>query len=238
MPSAFSENRSVSTEKNIGYYDEIAINYDTILDQETSNEIVRKRVEEKFTNLVQSGYILDFGGGTGRDLGWLIKNNYQVIFCEPSEQMRKKAIDQSNTNPGINNITFLKNDQIDFTNWHFNPPFSVKLDAILSNFAVINCISDIELLFKNLALFLKPGGHLLALMLNNNYKKSRLQQARNYIRRLISGRPSIINIRYNDHKQTVYVYSAKEIVSASKANFNLSSSEPLFEFTLFHFIKK
>ena len=44
---------SSSNEKNIAFYNEIAANYDTILDQESSNEIVRKRVKEKFISIVK-----------------------------------------------------------------------------------------------------------------------------------------------------------------------------------------
>ena len=224
--------------ENISFYNEIASDYDAILDTEETNDSVRSKVKEKFSGLVESGTVLDFGGGTGRDLEWLVNNQYQVIFCEPSEGMRKKAIDQYKNNALINNITFLENDKVDFANWHIDLPFSIKTDAILSDFAVINCIANIDLLFKNLAQVMKPGGHLLTLVLNHTYKKSRRWKLREFTRSLVSDQPLIKNVGYKGHQQTVYVYSLKNIKKASAQYFDICSTEPLFEFTLIHFVKK
>jgi SAM-dependent methyltransferase len=225
---------SSTNEKNIAFYNEIAANYDTILDQESSNEIVRKRVKEKFISIVKSGWVLDFGGGTGRDINWLLDNKHKIIFCEPSKQMRQKAIDEHKNN----NITFLENDKVDFTNWHIELPFPIKAEAILSNFAVINCIDDIELLFKNLANVVKPGGHFIALMLNHKYKQTWRRKLREFVRSFISSKPSVINVNYKEHQQTVYVYSPRNIKKASSVYFDICSQETLFQFTLFHFVRK
>ncbi len=238
MILAAIKEKSGADGENIAFYNEIAGNYDAILDQDGSNEIVRKRVKEKFISIVEAGLVLDFGGGTGRDLEWLVNNQYQVIFCEPSEGMREKAIDHYKTNALVNNITFLENDKVDFANWHIAPPFSIKTDAVLSDFAVINCIANIDLLFKNLAQVMKPGGHLVALMLNHAYKKSWRWKLLEFTRSLISDKLLIKKIGYKGHQQTVYVYSPKNIKKASAQYFDIRSTEPLFEFTLIHFVKK
>lgn len=223
--------------KNIKFYNEIALEYDHILDEEASNKMVRKRVKEKFISLVKPGYVLDFGGGTGRDLNWLIDHQYQVVFCEPSEGMRKKAIDQYSNHPLKDNITFLGDAQIDFSSWHLKPPFTKKADAILSDFAVINCIADIELLFCNLARLVKPGGHLIALLLNNRYKKTWRWKLKELVRSIF-GKTEIVNVNYHDHQQVVHLYSKKTIIKASAGYFDCQSQENLFEFTLFHFTRK
>ena len=238
MLLAAIKEKSEADEKNITFYNEIAGNYDAILDQDGSNEIVRKRVKEKFISIIEGGLVLDFGGGTGRDLEWLVNNQYQVIFCEPSEGMREKAIDHYKNSALASNITFLENDKVDFSNWHINPPFSIKTDAILSDFAVINCIANIDLLFKNLAQVMKPGGHLLALVLNYTHKRTWRWKLREFTRSLVSDRPLVKNIGYKGHQQTVYVYSPKHIKKASAPYFDICSTEPLFEFTLIHFVKK
>jgi SAM-dependent methyltransferase len=221
----------------IEFYDEIAITYDALLDREFRNKIVRKRVEEKFTNTVKPGYILDFGGGTGRDLEWLIDNQYKVLFCEPSEGMRKRAIEQYKDIPA-EQVTFLEKDQTDFTSWNVHLPYPLKTEGILSDFAVLNCIADIELLFKNLALMIKPGGHLIALMLNHQYKKTWPRKIYESVRNLFSGKPVILNVQYNGYKQIVYIYSLRNIKKASSAYFDMYSRENIFEFTLFDFIGK
>ena len=225
----------LTREKNRSYYNEIAPEYDAILDEEGTNKIIRKRVEEKFTSLVKSGTVLDFGGGTGRDLQWLISNNYKVIFCEPSENMRQKAIDLYKNN---SSVQFLNNDNTDFTRWLGKAPFSTKLDAVLSDFAVINCIDDIRLLFKTLAQIIKPGGDVVALMLKHGYKKSLTWKIREATRYFFNHNPLVINIQFNGHKQVVYVYSMNEIKKASSEDFEIRSYEDLFEFTLFHFVRR
>src|SRR5260370_23234027 len=106
------------------------------------------------------------------------------------------------------------------------------MDAILSDFAVINCIANIDLLFKNLAQILKPGGHLVALMLNHEYKKTWRWKFREFIRSIVSRKPVIKNIQYKEHQQTVYYYSPSHIKKASAGYFDTLSMEPLYEFTL------
>jgi SAM-dependent methyltransferase len=238
MPPASTNERLDTNGENIAFYNEIADNYDIILDQENSNAIVRQRVKEKFTGIVAGGWVLDFGGGTGRDLDWLTENNYHVVFCEPSEGMRQKAIGRYAARPLISHVTFLNNDQVDFATWHTQAPFSTKMDAIISDFAVFNCIADIDLLYKNLARVLKPGGHLVALVLNHKYKKTWRWKLREFLRSIISRKPVMKNIQYKDHRQTVYFHSHNQNKNASAAYFELRSTENLFEFTLIHFVKK
>ncbi|MDN5285817.1 MAG: class SAM-dependent methyltransferase [Mucilaginibacter sp.] len=237
MSSSPSEKSGI-IEKNRTYYDEIAIEYDDILDRESSNQVVRKKVKEKFTGIIKTGTVIDFGGGTGRDLNWLAANGYKVIFCEPSEEMRNKAIDRYQNSAAAQNITFLNNNEIDFAKWDTEPPFAIKADGLLADFAVFNCIGNIHLLFKNLAQVIKPGGHMMVLMLQLGYQKSGFWKLRKTLRSIISGKPLMINTRFKDQQQTVYVYSSKEVKKASNAYFDINSRENLFEFTLFHLIRK
>jgi SAM-dependent methyltransferase len=238
MPSAFDKQKVGTDEENISFYNEIASNYDSILDQESSNEIIRNRVKEKLISTVEAGWVLDFGGGTGRDLDWLLNNRYKIIFCEPSAGMRQKAMLRYEDDVLANNIIFLGNDKVDFTRWHIDPPFPINADAILSDFAVINCIANINLLFKNLAQIIKPGGHMIALMLKHGHKKTWRWTVREFIKSVISRKPVVINVKYNEHQQTVYIHSPGEIKKASAAYFETCSKETLFEFILVHFVRK
>jgi SAM-dependent methyltransferase len=155
----------------ISFYDEIADHYDNLMDQEIGNRITRQKVADKFCNLIHSGEILDFGGGTGLDLEWLTHKGYRIIFSEPSGKMREKAFELNKNTLHNPDLVILDSNKTDFTKWHRELPFLQKVDAILANFAAINCIPDIELLFRNLALVLKPGGQLLALILHEKFKK-------------------------------------------------------------------
>lgn len=237
MPSATVKDDLLPSEKNRSYYDVIAPRYDAILDEDAANQIIRKKVEEKFISLVKPGWVLDFGGGSGRDLEWL-KNKYHIFFCEPSEGMRQKAIDLYKDPASTEKIVFLDNDKTDFTNWHLVTPFDINVEGVLADFAVLNCIADIELLFKNLAALVKPGGHFVALMLQKNYKRPLLWKIREAVRSTFSKEPLMYNTQYGVHKQMVYVYTKAELINAAETYFEFNSKEPLYEFNLFHFVRK
>jgi SAM-dependent methyltransferase len=225
---------------NISYYDEIANDYDNILNQENANEIVRQKVKEKFTGLVRSGWVLDFGGGTGMDLEWLTTNNYNILFCEPSVIMRQKAILHNNNKLHNSNIIFLDDDKTDYSTWNKKLPFVQQMDGILCNFGVINCIPDLESLFNNLALVTKPGGHFIALFLDRPLKKMWKWHRRNTIRSLIFGTPFIMYVQHKENLQMVFVHSVKEIQKAAAPYFDYDSHEPWTEpgFILIHLVRK
>ena len=153
--------------------------------------------------------------------------------------MRQRAISNYSNLPH-NKIIFLDDSAADFTQWHLCLPFPVKVDAVLSNFAVLNCIPDIELLFQSLALVVKPGGNMIALVLTKKLKNNLNGNFRNILKSFIHHRPATINIRYKKYTQTVYIYSIKEIIKASAKHFDFCSSEvlPASGFTLIHLKRK
>lgn len=223
---------------NILYYDAIAIEYNNMLEND-SDKIVREKVAGKFCSIVKEAAVLDFGGGTGLDLGWLADSNHTVFFCEPSSGMREKAI-CNHKNLLHDKVIFLDDPATDFRQWRLRLPFAVKVDAVLSNFAVLNCIPDIELLFQNLAVVVKPGGNIIALVLTKKLKKILNGSFRGIFKYFIHNGPATINVRYKKHQQTVYIYSIKEIIKASEKNFDFCSSEGLTAsgFTLIHLKRK
>lgn len=223
---------SVKQTKNISYYNEIANEYDAIMEKERSNELVRREVADKFLNTVAPGRVLDFGGGTGGDLGWLTNNYYDVLFCEPSTRMKQLAIMRHNKNILPGHVEFLSGAAVDFTNWNENLPFYPPADGILANFAVINCIEDIALLFRNLALVIRPGGGLIALVLRPKLWHT--------VKSLAGLAPDILEIRYKGHEQTVFVHTIGAIRKASRTYFSFSSRKSLrgTVFSLIHLTRK
>ncbi len=221
------------SEQNILYYDGIAGEYNSMLDKD-SDRLTREKVATRFLNIIHNGTILDFGGGTGLDLNWLSQNNNRIFFCEPSREMRKLAISYSE-DLFCKNIIFLNDDASDFRQWNNEVPFSEKADAVLANFAVLNCIPGIKLLFKILSLIMKPGGNMVALILtkkNNNI--------RDFLASIFYKRPVFTNIHYKDYQQTIYLYSIKQIVEASREYFDLCNTEVFkdSDFTLMHLKRK
>lgn len=216
---------------NISFYNAIAEEYDAILEKEDSNRIVRQKVEARFRDTVKEGWVLDFGGGTGQDMEWLIHHRYNVIFCEPSGGMRSKAIQHNNDILRSDRIIFLEDAEADFTGWSRELPFDRKVDAVLSNFAVLNSIGDIDLLFRNLSLVLKPRGHLFALVLNSGASGRRLPFRR---------QPRKMQVKYKQHAQSVFLHPEKAIRKGSAAWFEFCGSEPIdgSGFSLIHLTRK
>ncbi len=227
-------------EENIAFFDEFAKNYNSILEQNNSNKIIRQRVAEKFCNSVKPGLVLDFGGGTGLDLSWLTENEFKIFFCEPSSRMRQQAINYNNNILHSNDIVFLDNAKTDFSLWDKELPFSQKVDAILSNFVVINNIQNIELLFKNLALISKPHAHLIALILDGRFRKTIQHHPLSTICSFIFQRPAAFQDKSRGQRRTVYIHSTRQIKRASRDYFNFYNQEFFSEsdFVLIHLIRK
>ena len=246
------ESRSRVIGQNISYHDQAADSYEQTMDKNPANKIIRQRVREKLCGLLPSGRVLDFGGGTGLDLGWLTAQSYQVLFCEPSVAMREKAIQYNDTILHSDRITFLDTDKTDFSTWHRELPFAQPCDAVLSDFGALNYIPDIGLLFRNMARILKPGGHFVLLILRLNLKKRWRWHRRNTVRSLLFRTPYIMYIPYEQAttagdannvakagRQTVFVHTSKEIQEAAAPYFTFGEEEPLeaYDFTLIHLIR-
>jgi SAM-dependent methyltransferase len=226
--------------QNISYYDKIASDYDLILNQNGNNKLIRDNTASKFKDIVKGDCVLDFGGGTGLDLYWLDQENYRIIFCEPSKEMRQIAINrQINELPNAN-IHFLGDGEVDFRNWNDEFPFKEKVDAILANFAVVNCIPDIKLFFEKLALAIKPGGIVIALILKNGLLRRLQSNLKGTLKSFFTGYPTGFYIDFKGNRQLVYIHTKKSIRRASAGNFQLLRIEQLqkFGYDLIHLKRK
>ncbi len=220
-------NQKHISNQNIDYYDTIAVDYDRMLD-DSKTTFIRKKVADKLISVLKEGTVLDFGGGTGEDLKWLLANEYSVIFCEPSSGMRNSAIEKF---PNAN-ITFLEDTGADFTSWNKTLPFQQKVNAVLANFAVLNCILDIDLFFKNLALVTAPNAEIILLVLDCNLKKR--------IQLYFSNKAIKVKVEYKSKEQLVYLHSVKSIKKAAADTFEFKSIERLKDhrFSLIHLTQK
>jgi ubiquinone/menaquinone biosynthesis C-methylase UbiE len=201
----------------LAFYNLIAGQYNDQLTESDKN--VRIFVEKEFNRLVKGINILDFGGGTGLDLPWLLKS-YKVFFLEPSENMRSQA-KQSTANK---NLFFVEKD-IDFNLWNENNlPFSEKMDGILMNFAVLNCIGNINDLFRKTALVCNKQALLLALIIDE--KKTKSHPIKNLLRSVVNAPKAIYN-NHNGIGHKTYLHTSKQLRSASGEWFNLVSYAPI-----------
>lgn len=225
---------------NILYYDAIATEYDGQLNSDERNIYIRDLVSKKFVKVVNGPLVLDFGGGTGRDFGWLLSHKYQIAFCEPSQEMRRIARDRMILEYPDASIVFFDDVQADFRNWVDLFPFDQKMDAVLANFAVINCIRDIDGLFEKLGMALKQAGQVIALVLDDHFMTRLRANPGSTIRSMISGKPEEWIIHHNKYRQEVYLHSIRSIRKACKFEFELISDERLYGygFRLIHLMRK
>lgn len=240
MSPIFNQDKDRVREQNISFYDEISHLYDHMLNQKESDKLAREKVKEKLTGLLETGRVLDFGGGTGLDLEWLTGRGYHIHFCEPAVAMREKAMACNDHRLHYNNLFFLETEQTDYTTWPQKLPFPQKMDAILANFGVLNCIPDLPRLFNSLALVIKPGGHFITLLLDRNLKRMLKWHRRNAIRSLFFRSPFIMYVWHKDHRQTVYVHTLPDIQKAAAPFFEYRSHEPVAgsDFVLLHFVRR
>ena len=227
-------------ETNILYYDAIAAEYDGQLHNDERNLHIRDIVSRTFVKVVKGHFVIDFGGGTGQDFGWLLKHRFQIVFCEPSRAMRQIAQERRMLEFPDSEILFFEDEQADFRNWADSFPFENKMDAVLANFAVINCIPDIYSLFDKLAIALKQGGHVVALVLDDHFISQMRTNPGGAIRSFISGKPVRLYVNHNNHRQEVYLHSMRSIRNACKLKFHLISLTRLkgYGFRLIHLMRK
>jgi ubiquinone/menaquinone biosynthesis C-methylase UbiE len=230
----YDKNYMTTGNENILYYNAIAAEYNDMLSRE-SDSLVREKVSRKFCDLVTKATVLDFGGGTGLDLSWLAPNNTAVFFCEPSHAMRRKAI-SSREDFANDNVFFLDDTASDFRQWKHLAPFKRPVDAVLANFAVLNCIADLPRLFDSLAIITRPGADMMCLVLSKASNPGK-RGVRAMLKSFLHTSPTTIQLKYKNNRQTVYLYSPEEIISAAKPNFDCCSIEaiPGSDFTLLHF---
>ena len=223
-------------DQTISFYNSIAENYEAMMESDPANKIIRKMVSDKFKETVKGGLILDFGGGTGLDLKWLLENNYKVIFCEPSDGMRDIAI-RSHQN---SNVQFLDNEKTNIDNWSRSLPFTEKVDAVLANFAVINCIPNIKVFFKNISFVMKQGADLFVLILDNSFERMMQRSKRKAIITAIFRTPFKFFIHSGSKSQLVFIYTDKAIRNATGKIFEMKKREDWskYGFNLIHLVKK
>jgi sRNA-binding regulator protein Hfq len=225
---------------NISYYDKIADRYEAILKNDNKNEVIRNHVSKSFVARVKYGTVLDFGGGTGLDFNWLLKHQFEIIFCEPSASMRGRARERRDGEFPGSPILFLDEDKTDFRKWDGEFPLRQRINAVLANFAVFNCIPDIHLLFEKLALSLEAEGVVIALILESRLKKRLRSNFKGTVMSFFSRKPVELMIEENEERQLVYLHTIRAIRRAATDRFHFIHHERLtgLGFSLIHLVKK
>lgn len=208
------------------FYDAVAEDYDRLLTSQ--DKTVRRFVQKIFREYVPAGTILDFGGGTGLDLEWMMAENYRVEFLEPSEGMRARAMKRIAQNPNWASRINVMKDETDIFLWNdHSSPSSPPVDGVLMNFAVLNCIRNLNELFKSLQLITKPGCFIVALILNPNPWQVMKRNFRTALLLLIGIKAAEENTCHKNTRQTVLIHSLRNIIQASTPRYKLLRSSPV-----------
>lgn len=103
--------------------------------------------------------VLEIGGGTGEDAVWLTKHGREVLLTDASPTMVRIAADKLR-NVGAPAPIAVAAEELarlaDLRDAANLPP----LDGAFSNFAALNCVSDLVPVARGLSRLVRPGGQL------------------------------------------------------------------------------
>jgi len=203
-----------------------------------SDNHVRQHAITIFNNNISRGNILDFGGGTGLDLPGLPGDKYTVYFLEPSSGMRSMAKKYVSENP---QKPIFVEEMSDFQHWSDGHlPFSEKMNGILANFAVFNCIADMDRLFEKLSLICDHKCYIQAMVLDVGQIKEIKRRSLKTAIKILLRKPIVTLNEYKGITQEVYLHTVRKYKSASGKYFNFISytSIPSSRFALLMLSKK
>jgi SAM-dependent methyltransferase len=224
----------------VKFYDNISSKYDSTLNSNSDNSKIRDEVKHYFLKNVSGKIVLDFGGGTGKDLIWLTGNGFKIYFCEPSKGMRDIALKNIQSLKSQAEIILMDELNSNFHNWDKNNiPINNKLDGILANFAVLNSIKDLEELSAKLALISSKNCKFIVSVLNVNIKRIFSGDLSVILRLFLSGYGFATQIKDGNNKMIVYLHTESNIIKALGNYFNYVESFCIQKstFRLFHFIR-
>jgi SAM-dependent methyltransferase len=220
------------------YYDSIAGDYNRYLSN-PRDEMVRTEVAQYFRSAVHGKLIMDFGGGTGLDLPWLIDGGYKVFFCEPSSNMRRLAEERVHAYPDIARPVFLTHT--DFREWKTEAPIADKLNGILANFGVLNYVDDLEPLFAAFHSLLDERGVLIVNVLYASRAKLIRKYFRNVLKAWWRNEKVKTGSQYKGVRHETILHSSMDIENGSKAYFDIKFAKDLgdnSDFRLVHLQRK
>jgi hypothetical protein len=205
-------------ESNESFYSSIASEYNSRLT--THDSITRKSISETFKQKVPCGSIMDFGGGTGLDLPWMLEHKYKVFFLEPSEGMRSMAKKNADH---AGNLIFVES-KVDYKEWTLNNrPIQEKLTGVLANFAVLNCIESIQLFFEKISMLLQADGYLVITIIDPAFSSvSRTYSLAAALKLNLLGQIEILNKHRGIFHRT-FIHSLQSVKKKSNRYFNLES---------------
>ncbi len=197
-------------DRNLPFYDSIAVEYDSIMQRSAGDAWVR----DAFHNFVEihipkTGWMLDFGCGTGTDALRYVQQGRHVLAYDNSPgmivQLRAKA------SADIQNGTIIpfSGSWVEFKTQLSAYP---RPETIVANFAVLNCINDLKSLFRLFSEVVTPAGTVIVSVLNPYFWKDKVSRIIRY---------GILRKQRNKHslEMDTYMHSVQSIFTAAQPHF-------------------
>ncbi|HUE79331.1 MAG TPA: class I SAM-dependent methyltransferase [Sphingomicrobium sp.] len=142
----------------ISAFDSIAESFDARFAPWKSVAAQRKAVRIELAKAFPPGSsLIEIGGGTGEDACWLLDRGRQVLLTDPSPAMVRAAAAKFESQPGGRAKVALA-EQLEL----FGSSLSAeRFDGAYSNFAALNCVTDLAPVARGLARLLRPDAPAL-----------------------------------------------------------------------------
>lgn len=204
-------------------FDAIAERFDGRYGAWLSVAAQRRAVHAALSDVFPRGSrLIDVGGGTGEDAEWLMREGRDVLVTDVSpamvrvaeEKLRPLGARQPRVVPAERLATFAEECVVDG---------SAPFDGAYSNFAALNCVTDLREPARGLARLVRPGGHAMLVVFGTCppgewlVQLARLQ-VRSAVRRASRGD---VHARLGGRDFTVRYHRAADVVRAFAPWFRL-----------------
>ena len=131
-------------------FEAVAATFDSSFDPWLSVAAQRVSVREELLAAFPPGaHLLEVGGGTGTDAAWMIERGREVFLTDASPAMVTEA---------ARKIGPARAETIAAEHLGALAGRDVRFDGVYSNFAALNCVSDLAPVGRALAELVRPGG--------------------------------------------------------------------------------
>ena len=139
-------------------FDAIADSFDDRFEPWLSVAAQRRTVRRELLRSFPAGArVIDVGGGTGLDAAWLAARGRTVLLTDPAPQMLASAAAKL----GSESVALAGAEGLHTLSGRFG---SAAFDGAYSNFAALNCVSDLTTFGNGLASLLRPGAPVLLVL--------------------------------------------------------------------------
>lgn len=145
-------------------FDSVALDFDRRFGEWRSVLAQRMAVRRALVDAFpRGGRILELGGGTGDDAAWLAARGYDVLHTDPSPRMVALAARKLESHSGAR-TRLASAESLNAVAQELQSSGAPLFDGAFSNFAALNCVTDLAAVGRGLARLVRPGGIVALVM--------------------------------------------------------------------------